>query len=53
MLAPQAEQVAAYTFNTVLRQINEFLGEIRYTEGLAMNQLYTRTYRRNAKVKLL
>jgi hypothetical protein len=28
---------------------NEFLGELRYTEGLAMNQLYTRTYRRNAK----
>ncbi|RAV98906.1 SusC/RagA family TonB-linked outer membrane protein [Pseudochryseolinea flava] len=27
---------------------NEFLGELRYTEGLAMNQLYTRTYRRNA-----
>jgi TonB-linked SusC/RagA family outer membrane protein len=26
---------------------NEFLGEIRYTEGLPMNQLYTRTYRRN------
>ncbi len=28
---------------------NEFLGELRYTEGLAMNQLYTRTYRRNNK----
>lgn len=27
---------------------NEFLGQIRYTEGLAMNQLYTRTYRTNA-----
>jgi TonB-linked SusC/RagA family outer membrane protein len=26
---------------------NEFLGELRYTEGLPMNQLYTRTYRRN------
>jgi hypothetical protein len=26
---------------------NEFLGELRYTEGLSMNQLYTRTYRRN------
>jgi hypothetical protein len=26
---------------------NEFLGELRYTEGMAMNQLYTRTYRRN------
>ena len=25
---------------------NEFLGEIRYTEGLAMNQLYTRTYQK-------
>jgi TonB-linked SusC/RagA family outer membrane protein len=32
---------------------NEFLGEIRYTEGLAMNQLYTRTYRRNAKGEIL
>jgi len=28
---------------------NEFLGEIRYTEGLAMNQLYTKHYKRNAK----
>lgn len=27
---------------------NEFLGELRYTEGLPMNQLYTKTYRRNA-----
>ncbi len=26
---------------------NEFLGELRYTEGLPMNQLYTRTYLRN------
>ena len=32
---------------------SEFLGEIRYTEGLAMNQLYTRTYRRNAKGEIL
>ena len=32
---------------------NEFLGEIRYTEGLAMNQLYTRTYRRDAKGQIL
>jgi len=32
---------------------NEFLGEIRYTEGLAMNQLYTRTYRTNAKGEVL
>lgn len=32
---------------------NEFLGEIRYTEGLAMNQLYTRTYRRNAKGEIV
>lgn len=32
---------------------NEFLGEIRYTEGLAMNQLYTRTYRRNDKGEIL
>lgn len=28
---------------------NEFLGEIRYTEGLAMNQLYTKHYKRNDK----
>jgi len=32
---------------------NEFLGEIRYTEGLAMNQLYTRTYRTNAKGQIV
>lgn len=32
---------------------NEFLGEIRYTEGKAMNQLYTRTYRRNEKGEIL
>jgi hypothetical protein len=32
---------------------NEFLGEIRYTEGLGMNQLYTRTYRRNANGDIL
>jgi len=32
---------------------NEFLGEIRYTEGLAMNQLYTRTYRRNVKGQIV
>ncbi len=32
---------------------NEFLGEIRYTEGLAMNQLYTRTYKRNDKGEIL
>ena len=32
---------------------NEFLGEIRYTEGLGMNQLYTRTYRRNANGEIL
>ena len=32
---------------------NEFLGELRYTEGLAMNQLYVRTYRRNAKGEIL
>ncbi|QEC45200.1 SusC/RagA family TonB-linked outer membrane protein [Pseudobacter ginsenosidimutans] len=32
---------------------NEFLGEIRYTEGLAMNQLYTKTYKRNDKGEIL
>ncbi len=32
---------------------NEFLGEIRYTEGLAMNQLYTRTYLKNAKGEIV
>jgi TonB-linked SusC/RagA family outer membrane protein len=32
---------------------NEFLGEIRYTEGLAMNQLYTKHYNRNSKGELL
>lgn len=33
--------------NTFPANGNEFLGELRYTEGLAMNQLYVRTYRRN------
>jgi TonB-linked SusC/RagA family outer membrane protein len=32
---------------------NEFLGELRYTEGLAMNQLYARTYRRNANGEIV
>ena len=32
---------------------NEFLGELRYTEGMAMNQLYTRTYRRNANGQIV
>lgn len=32
---------------------NEFLGELRYTEGLAMNQLYTRSYKRNAQGQIL
>lgn len=32
---------------------NEFLGELRYTEGLAMNQLYTRTYRRNEQGQIM
>jgi TonB-linked SusC/RagA family outer membrane protein len=32
---------------------NEFLGQLRYTEGLPMNQLYTRTYLRNANGDIL
>jgi len=32
---------------------SEFLGEIRYTEGLGMNQLYTRTYRKDDKGQIL
>ncbi len=32
---------------------NEFLGELRYTEGLGMNQMYTRTYRRNDQGQIL
>ncbi len=32
---------------------NEFLGQIHYTEGLAMNQLYTRTYLRDADGNIL
>jgi TonB-linked SusC/RagA family outer membrane protein len=32
---------------------NEFLGELRYTEGLPMNQLYTRSYRRNASGEIV
>ncbi len=31
----------------------EFLGQIHYTEGLPMNQLYTRTYLRDAKGNIL
>jgi TonB-linked SusC/RagA family outer membrane protein len=32
---------------------NEFLGELRYTEGLAMNQLYVKSYKRNAKGEIV
>lgn len=32
---------------------NEFLGQLRYTEGLAMNQLYTATYKRNANGEII
>ena len=32
---------------------NEFLGQLRYTEGLPMNQLYTRTYLRNENGDIL
>lgn len=32
---------------------NEFLGEIHYTVGMAMNQLYTRTYARDDKGNIL
>ncbi len=32
---------------------NEFLGEIRYTEGLAMNQLYTKHYKKNNKGQIV
>ncbi|MCX6011920.1 MAG: SusC/RagA family TonB-linked outer membrane protein, partial [Chloroflexi bacterium] len=32
---------------------NEFLGELHYTVGMAMNQLYTRTYLRNDKGEIL
>ncbi|MES2373049.1 MAG: SusC/RagA family TonB-linked outer membrane protein [Bacteroidota bacterium] len=32
---------------------NEFLGQIHYTVGLPMNQLYTRTYLRDAKDNIL
>ncbi len=32
---------------------NEFLGQIRYTVGLPMNQLYTRTYLRNDKGQIV
>ncbi|HEU5291495.1 MAG TPA: SusC/RagA family TonB-linked outer membrane protein [Cyclobacteriaceae bacterium] len=39
--------------NTAPANGNEFLGELRYTEGLAMNQLYTRTYRRNASGQIV
>jgi hypothetical protein len=32
---------------------NEFLGELRYTEGMAMNQLYTKHFLRNDKGEIL
>jgi len=32
---------------------NEFLGELHYTVGMAMNQMYTRTYQRNDKGEIL
>jgi TonB-linked SusC/RagA family outer membrane protein len=32
---------------------NEFLGELHYTVGMAMNQLYTRTYLRNDQGQIL
>ena len=32
---------------------NEFLGELHYTVGMAMNQLYTRTYLRDANGNIL
>jgi TonB-linked SusC/RagA family outer membrane protein len=32
---------------------NEFLGELHYTVGMPMNQLYTRTYLRNEKGEIL
>jgi TonB-linked SusC/RagA family outer membrane protein len=32
---------------------NEFLGELHYTVGMAMNQLYTKTYLRNDKGEVL
>jgi TonB-linked SusC/RagA family outer membrane protein len=32
---------------------NEFLGELRYTEGMPMNQLYTRAYRRNENGEII
>ncbi|MGZ3940464.1 MAG: hypothetical protein ACXVBK_16955, partial [Flavisolibacter sp.] len=32
---------------------NEFLGEIRYTEGLGMNQLYTKHYKKNDKGQIV
>jgi TonB-linked SusC/RagA family outer membrane protein len=32
---------------------NEFLGELHYTVGMAMNQLYTKTYLRNDKGQIL
>ncbi|MCP9753447.1 SusC/RagA family TonB-linked outer membrane protein [Ferruginibacter sp. HRS2-29] len=32
---------------------NEFLGQVHYTEGMAINQLYTRTYKRDAAGNIL
>lgn len=32
---------------------NEFLGALRHTEGMALNQLYVRTYRRDAEGRIV
>jgi TonB-linked SusC/RagA family outer membrane protein len=43
-ISPSVDDFLLLNFNTTG---NEFLGQIRYTKGLAMNQLYTRTYLRD------
>lgn len=45
--------VIAFNSNIPPANANEFLGELRYTEGLAMNQLYVKSFKRNAKGEIL
>ncbi len=49
-IAPGVNDFLLLNFNATG---NEFLGQIRYTVGLPMNQLYTRTYDRNDKGQIV
>ncbi|HMP91499.1 MAG TPA: TonB-dependent receptor, partial [Phnomibacter sp.] len=49
-IAPGVNDFLVINFNNTG---NEFLGQLRYTVGLPMNQLYTRTYLRNEKGEIV